>query len=223
MPISEINWLPTKERSRCDSIFFCLLTALVLLSLDLTHFLVVVVVTFLLLHCPQFNIPKGGMLSGTRFGYGDASPFSKQWETPEGLFDLSVTGDQFFLYCLDVDDLPNFITGFSYNGAWMEAEDIQAMDEVPLDMSALPEDLFEFGSVFLPHAVNHLYNGTRSGFLADVLIEFMNPLNYEASEGRFVENETYPWFYATSDTSDTLRFRSGALSLFSALVVALLI
>jgi hypothetical protein len=92
-----------------------------------------------------------------------------------------VAGDQFFLYCLDVDDRPNFITGFSYNGAWMEAEDIQALDEVPLDQSALPEDLFEFGSVFLPHAVHHLYIGNLAGTPADLLIEFMNPLSYKAS------------------------------------------
>jgi hypothetical protein len=91
-----------------------------------------------------------------------------------------VAGDQFFLYCLDADDLPHFITGFSYNGAWMEAEDIRALEEVPLDKSALPEDLFEFGSVFLSHAENHLYIGNLVGTPLDLLIEFMNPLSYKA-------------------------------------------
>jgi hypothetical protein len=115
-----------------------------------------------------------------------------------------VTGDQFFLYCLDADDLPHFITGFSYNGAWMEAEDIQALDEIPLDKSALPEDLFELGAVFLPHADNHIYTGNVSGNTTDLLIEFMDPLNYEAS--------------------NALRYRligqddSGARNVFSALV-----
>jgi hypothetical protein len=130
----------------------------------------------------QFNIPEGGIAAGSIFGYGDGSPYSEQWESPEGLFDLSVAGDQFFLYCLDADDLPHFITGFSYNGAWMEAEDIQALEEVPLDKSALPEDLFELGAVFLPHADNHIYTGNLTGSTTDLLLEFMDSSNYEASD-----------------------------------------
>jgi hypothetical protein len=100
-------------------------------------------------------------------------------KTPK-VFDLSVSGDQFFLYCLDADDIPNFITGFSYNGPWMDAEDIQAMDPVPLDQSALPEDLLEFGSVFVPHAANHVYVGALAGDRTSLLSEYMNSSSYEA-------------------------------------------
>jgi endonuclease I len=153
---------------------------------------------------PQFNIPEGGIAAGKIFGYGDGSPFSEQWENPEGLFDLSVAGDQFFLYCLDADDLPHFITGFSYNGAWMEAEDIRALEEVPLDKSALPEDLFELGAVFLPHGDNHIYTGEVAGSTAELLLQFMDPLNYEASNALR---------YGLVDQDG-----SGARSLFSALV-----
>jgi hypothetical protein len=123
-----------------------------------------------------------------------------------GLFDLSVAGDQLFLYCLDADDLPHFITGFSYNGDWTDAQDLADLDpdDVPLDQSALPEDLFELGSVALPHADNHLYIGNLTGSKAELLSEFMKPDNYEPS--------------------DALRFElveskgSGVASLFSALV-----
>jgi hypothetical protein len=158
-----------------------------------------------LVHHGQFNIPKEGISAGSVFGYGAGSPYLEQWEDAEGLFDLSVAGDQFFLYCLDADDRPNFITGFSYNGAWMEAEDIQALDEVPLDQSALPSDLFRFGGVFLPHADNHLYIGNLTGSKTELLSGFMNPFNYKAS--------------------DTSRFKidSGALSLFSAFVTTVAI
>jgi hypothetical protein len=159
---------------------------------------------FFLLHQPQFNIPEGGIKAGDIFGYGDGSPYSEYWESPEGLFDLSVAGDQFFLYCLDADDLPHFITGFSYNGAWMEAEDIQALEEVPLDKSALPEDLFELGAVFVPHADNHLYTGIVSANKTDLLLAFMDPSNYEASDALR---------YGFVDQNG-----SGALNLFSALV-----
>jgi hypothetical protein len=115
-----------------------------------------------------------------------------------------VAGDQFFLYCLDADDLPHFITGFSYNGAWMEAEDIRALEEVPLDKSALPEDLFELGAVFLPHGDNHIYTGEVAGSTAELLLQFMDPLNYEASNALR---------YGLVDQDG-----SGARSLFSALV-----
>jgi hypothetical protein len=118
-----------------------------------------------------------------------------------------VAGDQFFLYCLDADDRPNFITGFSYNGAWMEAEDIQALDEVPLDQSALPEDLFEFGSVFLPHAVHHLYIGNLAGTPADLLIEFMNPLSYKASNAcSSLKGGDAMVFLVNSDEPDQVAF-----------------
>jgi hypothetical protein len=160
-----------------------------LLSTDLTHFLCccyVRHVSFLLLHNrthlpkPQFNIPEGGIIAGNSFGYGDGSPFSDLWEDPEGLFDLSVTGDQFFLYCLNADDEPHFISGFSYNGEWTDAEDLA--DPAPLDQSALPEDLIEFGSVALPHIDNYLYRGITTGNRTDLLAEFMNPEKYEGSD-----------------------------------------
>jgi hypothetical protein len=179
---------------------------------DLTHFLVVATLLF---HQPQFNIPEGGVGAGVIFGYGDGSPMSDQWEDPEGLFDLSVTGDQLFLYCLDADDLPHFITGFSYNGPWMEAEDIQALDEVPLDQSALPEDLFEVGAVFLPHGDNHIYVGNLTGSPADLLLEYMDPSNYEASDALR---------YGLVDQDDSgARNLFSALATVSAMVVALLL
>jgi hypothetical protein len=152
---------------------------------------------------PQFTIPEGGITAGDIFGYGEGSPLSEQWGDAEGFFDLSVTGDQFFLYCLDVNDLPNFISGFSFNGDWADAEDIAALDEVPLDQSALPDDLLEFGSVALPHADNHIYIGSLMGSEAELLAEFMDPANYKASDDVRYGLET-----------------SGALSLFSALFTA---
>jgi hypothetical protein len=159
-------------------------------------------------HQRQFNIPEGGIAAGSIFGYGEGSPFADQWEEAEGLFDLSVAGDQFFLYCLDADDKPHFLTGFSYNGDWADAAELALRAEVPLDQSALPEDLFEFGSVALPHADNHLYIGNLTGRTDELLMEFMDPANYEPS--------------------DDLRFGlvdqdSGAMGLFSALATTVAI
>jgi endonuclease I len=158
---------------------------------------------------PQFNIPEGGIEAGIIFGYGEGSPYSDQWEEAEGLFDLSVGGDQLFLYCLDADELPHFITGFSFNGDWADAQDIAALDEVPLGQSALPEDLFEFGSVALPHADNNLYIGTFEGTRAVLLTAFMNPVNYEQSNDLRYELDS--------------NRNSGAFSIFSAVVATLTI
>jgi hypothetical protein len=194
-----------------------LLTSLIflLLSTDLTHFLccccyVCFVITAPHTHSPkpQFNIPEGGIIAGDSFGYGDGSPFSELWEEPEGLFDLSVTGDQFFLYCLNADDEPHFISGFSYNGEWADAEDLA--DPVPLDKSALPEDLIEFGSVALPHIDNYLYRGITTGNKTDLLAEFMDPEKYEGSDDA-------RWGLGKIEDP------SGALSLFSALVTTVAI
>ena len=72
----------------------------------------------------QFTIPDGGIKAGQAFGFGGGSPFADQWEMLQeggGLFDLSVNGDQVFIYCLDADDLPNIVWGFNYNGPWKEA------------------------------------------------------------------------------------------------------
>ena len=86
----------------------------------------------------------------------------------------------------------------------MEAEDIQLLDEVPLDKSALPEDLFELGAVFLPHADNHIYTGIVQGNKTGLLLEFMDPSNYDASD---------TFRYGLVDQGG-----SGARNLFSAIV-----
>jgi hypothetical protein len=101
-----------------------------------------------------------------------------------------VTGDQFFLYCLDADEEPHFISGFSYNGEWTDAEDLA--DPVPLDKSALPEDLIEFGSVALPHIDNYLYRGSLQGFRTDLLAEFMDPEKYEGYDDAPTATPTSP-------------------------------
>jgi hypothetical protein len=132
------------------------------------------------LYVKQFIIPEGGIDAGAIFSYGDG-PFSELWEEPEGLFDLSINGDNIFLYCIDADDLPHFITGFSYAGDWFDVDDIDPADP-PIDRSALPEDLFEFGSVALPHFDNNLYIGNLTAFKSELLAAFMEPGNYEGSD-----------------------------------------
>lgn len=100
------------------------------------------------------------MAAGTIFGYGDTSPFADRWSSTDDLgntFDIQTTGDNLFVYCVDADELPNFLFGFSNNGPWLEAG-LSAV-EYGTGFSALPEPLSQAGSLFLSHGDNCVYSG----------------------------------------------------------------
>lgn len=135
----------------------------------------------------QFTIPDEGIKAGQAFGLGGESPFNANWEmlTDEGggLFDLSVEGDQIFIYCLDADDLPNIIWGFNYNGAWSEA----GLEDYGSDKSALPTELENLGSNSLPHADNCVYSGELTGRKAELQVLFMNSTNWKCLDESRIE------------------------------------
>jgi hypothetical protein len=131
----------------------------------------------------QFIVPREGIQAGQSFGYGASSPFNSQWEAVEGtVFDLGINGDQLLVYCLNADDKPHFLWGFSYNGNWSEP----GLADYGTNTSALPEALQTLGHTILPHKDNCLYNGTQSGRKTDLQAAFMNASNYDCSdEARF--------------------------------------
>lgn len=109
----------------------------------------------------EFIIPQEGILAGTIFGFGEPSPFWQNWtEFDDGgdfLFDIQTAGDNLFLYCLDADNLPNIINGWTNSEAWLEPG--LTVDEYGSNASAVPEQLLNDGSVALRHADNCIYAG----------------------------------------------------------------
>jgi hypothetical protein len=127
----------------------------------------------------QFIIPDEGVKAGRSFGYGATSPLNSQWELVENtVFDLGINGDQLLVYCLDADNKPNFLWGFSYNGDWSEP----GLADYGTNMSALPDSLAKLGHTTLPHKDNCLYNGTQSGRKTDLQASFMNVSNWDCTD-----------------------------------------
>ena len=99
-------------------------------------------------HDNQFAIPEEGLLAGQLFGFGSDSPFSGRWGRGQGqTFELPSDGDQIFVYCLDENNMPNFLWGYSYNtGPWLDSGLPESTYGDKLG-SALPSALQSRGSI----------------------------------------------------------------------------
>jgi hypothetical protein len=105
---------------------------------------------------------------------GAGSPYEANWELvgdEASDFELDDEGDQFFVYCLDADDVPNFLWGFSYNGPWSEP----GLTVYEKTQSALPTSLENLGNLAIPHADNCVYEGELGGIKTDLQKQFMDP------------------------------------------------
>lgn len=135
---------------------------------------------------------------------GDNSPFAENFEETAAPFSLSTDGDNIFIYCLDADDVPNFLWGFSYNGPWLD--DGLADDQYGEGFSALPRSLDFLGSTALTHLDNCVYNGTLSGRKTELQQLFMDPEEWVCQDSpRFILRQEPP-------TSDA--FSQHAFSMF---------
>jgi len=129
----------------------------------------------------EFDIPAEGIKAGTSFGYGEGIKFTQNWnvEAESEDFDISDDGDQLFVYCMNADGYPHFITGFNFAGEDWVARGMPEL-EYGTNRSALPERLEETStSVSLPHKDNWIYIGPRDGFKTDLLKQFSNSSNYQ--------------------------------------------
>lgn len=141
-----------------------------------------------IISCTQFTIPDDGIAAGESFGLGEGSPFSENWQ-PFGIgenetssFELGTDGDAVFVYCLDADNVPNFLWGLSYNGPWTVAG---FSDNVyGTSLSVLPPSLETLGNTAIPHADNCVYAGPLEGDKSDLQMHFMNATLYSCRDDR---------------------------------------
>jgi hypothetical protein len=145
-------------------------------------------------------IPADGIEAGAIFGYGqDNFPFVEQWQPSSGNFSLdSDIGDNLFMYCINADDLPHFITGYSYAGPFMNASDFAGLDMInQTQFTVLPDRLMELGNVALPFVRNYFFNvslaPTDEGLIpkAEQQQLLQDPANYAGSDVAFrIPDET---------------------------------
>lgn len=128
----------------------------------------------------QFAIPEQGIQAGEPFGLGPGSPYAGNWDGGDG-FELSSEGDQIFVYCLDVNNQPNFLWGFSYNGTWLDGGLNDT--EYGEGSSALPDTLDMLGNTVLPHADNCVFQNEVSGLKSTLQAEFMNATLFQCDDG----------------------------------------
>lgn len=133
----------------------------------------------------QFNVPSEGISAQTYFGFGRRSPYEGQWDIGSS-FELDTDGDQFLIYCLTEDSVPNFLWGFNYKGQWSEA----GLQEYGTDRSALPASLADLGGLSLKHRDNCLYSGGLEGNKTELQTRFMDSNQWFCSDDmRFDEFE----------------------------------
>ena len=89
------------------------------------------------------------------------------------------------MYCLDADDLPHFLWGFSYNGPWLEPG--LSPEEYGTGKSALPDDLADLGTTTLPHNDNCVYAGPLSDTKANLQKHFMDPAEWNCLDDFRIE------------------------------------
>ena len=171
----------------------------------------------------QFTIPEDGIEQGQSFGLGDTSPFAENWERIGGdanNFDLSTEGDNFFIYCIDADDLPNFLWGYSYSGPWKEAG--LADEEYGEAFSALPESLEVVGNTVYEHKDNCVYEGELGGRKTDLQRQFADPGEFICVDDQRIELRG-PTTTPRSDARECMSMWTAAMmGLAGAMIVLLL-
>lgn len=101
------------------------------------------------------------------------------------------------MYCLDADNVPNFLWGFSYNGPWVNAS--LAEGEYGTNSSALPASL-ELANVVLPHNDSCAYQGDLIGRKTDLQAQFVSSSSYTCVDTRIL---LYPTENPTSSPTTT--------------------
>jgi hypothetical protein len=104
---------------------------------------------------------------------------------------LASQGDSILTYCLDGNDRPVFLSGFTYiEGGWAEP----GLSDYGPGTSSLPDRLVETGSVAVPFFPNYEYIGTSLGSQEAMLEALSNETNYAGSTDRksiaMLEGET---------------------------------
>lgn len=95
------------------------------------------------------------MPAGSLFNYSEST--ADDWESIEGDFDLAITGDSVFVYCMTDNETQVPLVGLSTDVTW--AESGKDIEEYGTDASAQPDVLIEFGSIVLEHYSKYEYTG----------------------------------------------------------------
>lgn len=179
----------------------------------------------------KFTIPPEGLPAGQVFGLGEPSPYAELWTPMEGSnpFDIQTMGDNLFIYCLDLDNLPNFLFGFTNNGPWYEPG--LSADEYGSGHSALPESLAQAGSIFLStHGDNCVYVGPlqRNMEKSELQETMIDPENFDCINGtRFqldlpgVEESQSSAFMIQKRTTTITSLVAGLLAIAAAFIVGM--
>ena len=172
----------------------------------------------------QFTIPEDGITAGQAFGLGPGSPFEDNWEVvgdeTEKPFKLSTEGDQVFIYCLDADNVPNFLWGYSYNGPWADAG--LSADEYGEGKSALPDSLEVLGNLAVDHADNCVFRGDLAGRKTALQAQFMDPAEFTCLNDQRIELASNVPRGASSARSVVSTVVTGAIALAGAVVALML-
>jgi hypothetical protein len=150
------------------------------------------------------------IVAGTILTYPGAG-----WESVQGSFSLSASGDTILLYCQTETELVH-ISGLSFSGDWLPSGlDPSAYGT---ENSALPANT---PAVTLDHADNYRYTGTRSGSVSSLQSSISASSNWESSNsGGFALNDT-PFKLSSAGISRSLQVAVGVVSLLVGIFVAI--
>jgi len=118
-------------------------------------------------------VPSAGIKAGEQFGFGYEFGANQKWIRKEGNFNVGITGDSVFLYCLLGDSAVNPLVGYTNHNVW--APPGLTVEEYGAEKSALPDQLRDVGSVQLPHLDNYRYEGPDQGSKEELQEWMMDP------------------------------------------------
>jgi len=124
-----------------------------------------------------YNIPSGGIGAGTVISLD-----SHSWESVDGTFALSVSGDSVLVYCQDEEGSLIHITGISLAGDWFSSG--QDDSSYGSNQSALPSSILA-ASVALPHFDNYVYNGPKRGTASALKESIGDSSNWSGSNNEY--------------------------------------
>jgi hypothetical protein len=125
-------------------------------------------------------VPEGGISGGSVIGFGpqlEGAIGSSDWEEVRNNFELSIDGEQIFLYCVDANDDLRHLNALSYNGPFQDP----GLQNYGYNESSLPISLRDVGSVVLPHKNNYNYAGVTSVEDEVLRLAIENPDNWLGS------------------------------------------
>jgi hypothetical protein len=137
------------------------------------------------------------------------------WESVQGSFSLSASGDTILLYCQTETELVH-ISGLSFAGDWLPS----GLDPSAYGTgnSALPVNT---PAVTLDHADNYRYTGTRTGSMSSLQSSISSSSNWESSNGGGFALDDTPFKLSSVGTSRSLNSVIGVVSLLFGVIVAI--